>query len=603
MCGVIATFNIKVDVNKAFDLIRHRGPDSQSFCTYKNVNLIHSRLSIQDIKNGAQPYSIGNFTIVFNGEIYNHIELRKKLNKYTCVTNCDTETFLALFIEYGIEAIKHCDGMFAFVILDRGSNKLYFARDRSGKKPLYMFNNNYLMLASELNVFKSLIKDIEIDRDSINSYLRNGFFYKSFTPYKHVVGLNPGYLYSFDLGSHSITAKQYFDYLQFYKHSKIVDHSIALNKIDLCLHKSVRDRLLSSDLEVGTFLSGGIDSSLIVAVASKYVDKLRTFTMKFDGSCDESSLARLTAKKYDTNHTELSVSMNLRDEIEGILLNYGEPFMDSSAVPSYYVSKEAKKYVDVVLNGDGADEIFGGYRRYVPVANNWINIASALSKLLTFLPNPVNKRTAYDFFYRLLSISEKKGVEYYNSLTNNIFEDMYHFDNNIVFQEMREFILQTDSEDISNLSKALYMDFNMILTSDLLKKMDIATMSNSLESRSPFLSKYMLELAPTLDDRLKVKGFTTKSILRDLSMKYIDKTLVKLPKKGFEVPLRQWINVDLKENIYDSLNSGCFSREFIEWDFIKGVLNDKKNISSEKRSKILWTVYCLEVWLKNQKNV
>jgi asparagine synthase (glutamine-hydrolysing) len=351
---------------------------------------------------------------------------------------------------------------------------------------------------------------------------------------------------------------------------------------------------------VGAFLSGGIDSSLIVAVASQYVDKLKTFTVKFDGAFDESHLAKLTAKKYNTEHHELSISMNLRDDIEKILLNYGEPFMDSSAIPSYYVSQEAKKYVTVILNGDGADEIFGGYRRYVPIANNWIKIASYFSYLTKILPKSHSKKSIYNYAYRLLAMSGKNGLDFYNSATNDIFEDAYSFKNNNNFNEMNNFISLIEHENISKLSKMLYMDFNLILQSDLLKKMDIATMSHSLEGRSPFLSKYMLEFAPVLADKFKIKGTTTKYLLRELAKQYLPKELIMQPKRGFEVPLKSWIENDLKENIFDTLKSDCYSREFIDMNFINKLLEKKVDISHEKRAKMLWTMYSLEVWKENQ---
>ena len=396
-----------------------------------------------------------------------------------------------------------------------------------------------------------------------------------------------------------IQKNSFFDILDYYKKDKINEFESALRLVDESLHKSVKDRLLSSDLEVGAFLSGGIDSSLIVAVASEYVDKLKTFTVKFDGSFDESKLAKLTAEKYETDHTEILISMNLKDDIETILCNYGEPFMDSSAVPSYYVSQEAKKHVTVVLNGDGADELFGGYRRYVPVANNWIGLAKYFSQFANVLPKPNNKQSNLNYIYRLLKLSKKKGLDFYNSATNDIFEDVYSFDSNDTFERMEGFIMGLDREYISALSKMLVMDFNCILPSDLLKKMDIATMAHSLEGRSPFLSKHMLELAPTLNDKFKVKGLNTKVILRELGKKYLPETLINQPKRGFEVPLKQWVNGELRSNILDSLNGDCYSKTFFPKGFIDRLIEKKFDTSDEKRAKMLWSLYCLELWKKN----
>jgi asparagine synthase (glutamine-hydrolysing) len=292
--------------------------------------------------------------------------------------------------------------------------------------------------------------------------------------------------------------------------------------------------------------------------------------------------------------------MNLKDDVEKILLNYVAPFMDSSAIPSYYVSREAKKHVTVVLNGDGADELFGGYRRYVPAANGWLKFASNLTFLSSMLPVPHNKQSTYNYLYRMLKMSTKTGLDFYNSATNDIFEDFYQFESNQTFSDMNQQILGIDSENISELSKMLLMDFNFILPGDLLKKMDIATMANSLEGRNPFLSKSMLELAPTLNDKYKISGTKTKVVLRELAKKYLSKELINQPKRGFEVPLEKWVKGDLRENIFDRINKNCYSSEFIEWNVIDKLLNNKLNVSNEKRAKMLWTLYSLEVWKESQ---
>jgi len=603
MCAIAGTINFNnINIEAIINSLHHRGPDSQHSYNYKNINLIHTRLSIQDISNGDQPFEYKEYVIIFNGEIYNHLELRKNyLKDFMFKTLSDTETLLYLYIKYKNKMFDMFDGMFAFSILDKKTNSLILARDRAGKKPLYMYNDDSKMLfASELNAIKIGVENLNIDENEIYSYVRNGFFFKNTTPYKNVSELEAGYIYEIDIDSLEIKKEKYFDILDFYKKEKIINFEDAKLQLDEILHKSVKSRLLSSDLEVGAFLSGGIDSSLIVAVASEYVQKIKTFTVKFDGAFDESHLAKLTADKYNTEHYELNISMNLKDDIEKILLNYGEPFMDSSAIPSYYVSREAKKYVTVILNGDGADEIFGGYRRYVPIANNWIKTASYFSSLTKVLPKPHSKKSIYNYAYRLLAMSGKVGLDFYNSATYDIFEDSYKFDRNNTFKNMDSFIKSIENENISELSKILYMDFNLILKSDLLKKMDIATMSNSLEGRSPFLSKYMLEFAPILSDKFKINGTTTKVILRELAKDYLPKELIIQPKRGFEVPLKNWVENDLKENIFDSLGASCYSQKFIDKKFIDSLLNKKINISDEKRAKMLWTLYSLEVWKKNQ---
>lgn len=603
MCGIAGTIgSFTCDIKEIQAKLFHRGPDSQTHYGYNNVNLIHTRLSIQDREHGTQPFLYDQYAIIFNGEIYNHLELRTTyLQEFNFSTHSDTETLLYMYIKYRHKMFAMLDGMFAFAILDKGKNKLILSRDRAGKKPLYYYKDAHrFMFASELTVLKATIKNLVIDEESIQAYLRCGFFYKDFTPYHYVSMLEAGTFYEIELTTLDVKKEQYFTITDLYHNKFVGTFHNALESLDEALHRSVKDRMMASDIEVGAFLSGGIDSSLVVAIASEYTKKLKTFTVKFEGAYDESALARITANQYQTEHYEINITMNLQDDIEKIVQSYGEPFMDSSAIPSYYVAKEAKKYVSVVLNGDGADELFGGYRRYVPIANNWIQKASYFSFLTPLLPSSHDKKKFYNYFYRLLSIASKQGVDFYLGATTDIFEDSYLFNENAIIRAMSKEIETISRQPLSELSKILIMDFNIILHSALLKKMDIATMQHSLEGRSPFLSKYLLEFAPTLKDTYKIKGTTTKYILRELARKYLSPELISQPKRGFEVPLKQWVEKDLKEPIFDSLSQGCYSENFIDKTFIQALLNHKINVSDEKRAKMLWTMYALELWKKQQ---
>jgi len=598
MCGIAGLINFNDSyINTVKQSLYHRGPDAQTQYQYKHLSLIHTRLSIQDIKHGDQPFVIGDYVIIFNGEIYNHLELRKKLNNYTFKTRSDTETLLALYIEFGASTLEMCDGMFAFVILNKKNNRLILARDRVGKKPLYLYKkSNQIFFASELNVLLHSLPNLSIDEDAIYAYLRIGFFYQDSTPYVDVEEVMPGHVYEIDIDTLKVDKFNYFNIVNQYENVLDISHEEAMTQLDSILHQSIKDRLLSSELDVGAFLSGGIDSSLIVAIASQYIDKLKTFTVKFDGGYDESHLAGLTANQFSTDHHQLNISMDLKNDVEKILTAYGEPFMDSSAIPSFYVSREAKKHVTIALNGDGADELFGGYRRYVPIANNWINYAKYFSSLLAIMPNPRDKQNNYNYFYRLLSMSSKHGLDFYLSATTDLFEDVYSFKLNKITQKMDNFIKKVDKQDVSNLSKILILDSSLILPNDLLKKMDIATMSSSLEGRSPFLSKYMLEWAPRIPDREKIRGTTTKYILRELAKKYSLDKIFNQPKRGFEVPLKSWVEGELRENIFDRLSGDCYAKTYVSSEFINQTLQGKSSIHREKRAKILWDLYALEVW-------
>ncbi len=580
MCAIAGVVDYKkYNLPLMLDTLKHRGPDESNIVTFDNVALLHNRLSIQDIKHGHQPFTFKNYTIVFNGEIYNHLELRKSLKEFTFKTLSDTETLLYLYIKYKEDMFEMIDGMFAFCIFDKAKKRFFFARDRAGKKPLYIYQKDKdFAFASEINALKTL--DLTVDEKDIKLYLSTGFCESG---YREIKEFPPGCFGVYEGGILKI--EKYFDIFDFYQKEKIKDFNEALHLTDENLTKSVKDRLFSSDVEVGAFLSGGIDSSLIVAKTSEFT-KLKTFTVRFEGQFDESHLAALVAKKYDTNHTVIDIKLELKENIIKILNNYGKPFFDSSAIPSYFVSREARKYVKVILNGDGADEIFAGYRRYVPLANGWDKIAKYFDFLLPFL-SP-KSRGLKMFVYRLIRASNKEGLEWYNVMLNDLFIDYY----NINIENLDNFIKNIK---LDNFEKLLYLDYILNLRYNLLVKMDIATMSNSLEGRSPFLSKYFLETVPRFDKSFKVRGLKTKFILRELAKKYLPKELVNAPKRGFEIPLIEWINGELRDIVMDYLKNG-FYKNFIDEKLVKSIIDRKIEISEEKRAKILYLLFSLEVW-------
>ncbi len=594
MCGIAGAINYqKYDLQKMQQAMFHRGPDNQSIFIDKNVALLHNRLAIIDLsENGNQPLHFQKFTIIFNGEIYNYLELKKHLNEFEFKTNSDTEVLLYMYIKFKNDMFKYLDGAFAFAILDREDNTIFLARDRAGKKPLYYFcDSESFVFASELNTIRAVL-DVEIDRANIESYLRVGLFFKPKTAFKNLYAIPNGTYMIVDLESLNIITNSYFDIKKLYQNRVNLNFEDAKLELEIRLKKAIKSRVDSSDLEVGAFLSGGIDSSLVVAMASEFKSNLKTFTVRFDGGYDESNLALLTSKKYGTKHTAIDIDLNLKRDIFKILDSYGEPFFDSSAIPSYYVSQEAKKHLTVILNGDGADELFGGYRRYVGL--NYIEIAKKFKFLKTFIPKPKDKKSLYNYIYRLLEISSKsKPLDFYLSLTMDIFEGI---DERFSDLDMSYFIESVLESNLSPLSKMLYLDFEIILACNLLIKMDIATMQHSLEGRSPFLSSHILEFAPTLNDSYKINSKTTKYILRELAKKYLPQELITQPKRGFEVPLKNWVDNELKEVIFDTVSN--YSLEFFDKKFIEDLKAKKLNIADEKRAKILWTLFGLEVFRK-----
>ncbi len=608
MCGIAGAINSHFSYQEVIKSLRHRGPDEQNGYQNKNVDLFHLRLSILDIACGKQPMHLDEkYAIIFNGEIYNHQEIRKRFN-LAGKTSSDTETLLLLYDRFGTDFLDYIDGMFAFVIYDKIKNHLFIARDRAGKKPFYyFFDHQKFVFASELNCLKTMVQ-LEIEPSHFFQYLRLGSFYRQFTPYKNVAELTAGTFLIVDCHSLSVKETTWWKISDYYQNEINDPLGESLQKTDHFLHLAVKRRLESSDLEVGSFLSGGIDSGIVTAIASKYKHELKTFTVSFEGEYDEAPLAKLVAEKYKTNHTEIKISFkNLKNDLEKILGNYGEPFFDSSAIPSYYVSQEAKKQVTVILNGDGADELFGGYRRYVPFAKYDFFKKNSLVKngALFFtktLPPSHDKKSLYNYLYRLASLASSSDLEIYLSAGSDIFEGYQQFIIDPGYDYLapvKKDFHEIANSNLSGLRKIMNLDFDTNLFDDLLVKMDIATMTNSQEGRSAFLSKELLEYIPSLPDDYKIKGKTTKFMLRQLALQYLPPELINQPKRGFEIPLKKWIEDDLKEPVFDYLSTtNNFYNNFVQLGFVHNLLKKKIKISDEKRAKILWTLLSLEVWYK-----
>lgn len=608
MCGIVGSINFPLTPSLIDKYLGHRGPDDKGTYQHNNLSFYHRRLSILDMAGGAQPMHLDDaYSIIYNGEIFNHQELRET-HQLSGKTHSDTETLLMLYRKLGEQMLNELDGMFAFCIYDHQKNEIFIARDRAGEKPLYIYDDgDKLVFASELNCLKALLP-LEKDDQVFYHYLRLGVFYRKLTPYINVAELEAGTYLKINLENNRREQKRWWDVHSFYlqKHSHTLDEAIA--KSNTLLHQSVKRRILSSDLEVGCFLSGGIDSGLVTSVASEYNNKLKTFTVSFSGVYDEAPLARLVANKYGTDHHEINISFdNLKEDVETIISNYGEPYFDSSAIPSYYVSREARKYLPVILNGDGADELFAGYRRYVPFAKydffNRQDILKAVAGMLNnLMPYPKEKKSIYNYVYRLAALASKSNVEVYLAAGVDITEG---FENWIVGNQsdylspIRNDFKAIAGAPLSGLRKIMNMDFDCNLFSDLLVKMDIATMAHSLEGRSPFLSKEFLEYIPGLNDRYKIRGSQTKFLLRQLAKDYLPPALIDQPKRGFEIPLKSWVNNELSELINDYLSSSsALYHSFFKKDFGSKLLSSRISIPAEKRAKIIWMLFAMEVWYK-----
>ena len=609
MCGIAGSLNHSLDIPRLTRDLWHRGPDEQSTYNEGSCQLHHHRLSILDIAGGKQPMFFNDLVIIFNGEIYNHRELRQLHKLTSCTTNSDTETILHLYAKLGVDCLKDMDGMFALAIYDQKKKELFVARDRAGKKPLYYYtDNNRFVFASELNALRNQLP-LVMDKGTIGGYLHTGFFYSKQTPYINVSELPAGCYAKISLDRMAAPeVKSWWNIRDFYEQPSGDDENTALEKIDQMLHTAVKRRVESSDLEVGSFLSGGIDSGLVTAMARQYNPTLKTFTVSFDGEYDEAPLARLVADKYKTSHHELRVSFDhLKDDIESILINYGEPFYDDSAIPSYYVSREARKHLTVILNGDGGDEIFGGYRRYIPFSKiDFFRKSSVRQSVFHIIhqlvPTSDSKMNKMDYLRRMFFLGSGSGLDTFLRATTDIFEgykDQAFTGNGNATKEMADHFEEIFSARLSGLQKIMLLDFETILPSILLVKMDIATMAHSLEGRSPLLSKEILEYVPRINDDFKIRGMQTKYLLRKLASKYLPPTIIDQPKRGFEIPLKQWVNGELKPIISDYLTSPtALYPDFIKRDFVMQLVDGKQRIPAEKRAKMLWLLFTMEVWYR-----
>lgn len=609
MCGIFGTinFNSRENDDNIYRDLFHRGPDEQRHLQHDNLELYHTRLAIQDLtEQGQQPMKYQGLSIVFNGEIYNHLEIRKKY-RLVDASGSDTKTILMLYELLGMQMLKEFDGMFAFALYDSVKKKLFLARDRAGKKPLYVYVKGIQsVFSSELNILSKVVHP-EIDYASIADYLYLGYHYRKATPYQRVSELENGCYMEIDTHTNISKKVKWFDIATFYQKENKLDYADSIEMLDHNLQLAVKRRIDSSDLDVGAFLSGGIDSGLVTSIAASHTANLKTFTVKVEGSYDESHLAKQVAEKYATNHTVVDITFSdLQNDIEKILINHGEPNCDNSAIPSYYVAKEAKKHITVVLNGDGADELFGGYRRYVPFKHfdffNSGKVSTTAAKMLTsILPIANEKQSNYNYVYRLLKLAGYDDLlKVYNSASCDLFvgfEDQFLY--KPLMKEITADLVMVNQLPISSLKKIILTDFQSMLFSRLLPKMDIATMAHSLEGRSPFLSKEILEFAPGLQDHYKINHLTTKPILRDLALRYLPSELINQPKRGFEIPLKSWVNGELKTIINDYLLApDALYPKIIKRSFIADLLDSKVKISDERRAKILFCIFGLEVWFK-----
>ena len=596
------------------EAIRHRGPDEDGFYVNGSVGMAMRRLAIIDLKGGQQPIHNQDRTawIVFNGEIYNYLELREKLEKlgHTFYTNSDTEAIVHAYDQYGADCPKHLRGMFAFAIWNERDQELFLARDRVGKKPLnYALVNGQLIFASE---FSALLLHPEVSRDiepeALDYYLSFMCIPAPLTAYRAIRKLEPGHWLRWRKGE--IEVQRYWQ-PDFTKKIDIGEEEAGERTVAI-LRDAVKVRLMS-EVPLGAFLSGGIDSSAVVALmAQESSERVKTFSIGFDEQ-DFSELhhARRIAEHVGADHHEFIVRPDAVEVLPMLVDHYGEPYADSSAVPTYYVAKETRKHVTVALNGDGGDESFAGYERYVAMGltEKYRRVPSFLresviKETVNLIPTSPTKRSMARSVKRLLDGVSRPRVDrytYWVSVFNDETKKPLYSD---FFREQTQLadpagLLGTwfkRANGIGIVDAMLLTDQMTYLPNDLLVKVDIATMAVSLEARSPFLDHQVIEFAASLPEKLKMRRLTTKYLLKKVLRKLIPSENLDRRKMGFGVPIGHWFRGKMQPFLREvilsdkAMRRGLFKPEAVR-QLVELHTRGERDYSHQ-----LWTLLMLELW-------
>lgn len=614
MCGIIGilaknkTGESSFDrIQLAMDAMQHRGPDHQDCKIYSNIALGHVRLSIIDVEERSnQPFvdPTGAYTLIFNGEIYNFKELREDLlsKGVSFVTESDTEVLLHLLIKYREKALSKLNGFFSFVFYDSLRDEVLFARDRMGIKPLILYEDgDKFILCSELNTLFHFDIDKSMDTDALNHYLGLTYIPASHTILEKAYKIMP--VQYGVISDKSLTLKSYSQVQRNpYAKMNYEDSKIELERL---LSESVERRLIT-DVPLGCFLSGGVDSSVIATLAARMKGDLDTFSIGFDHEYfDESGHARKVAKKIGSKHHEFILTKkDFNDEFENFLNAIDEPFADSSAFATYLLAKETGKDVKVALSGDGADELFAGYNKHKALlrsedltGKNKIFVQGAASILGRFSNNRSSKWG---------QINRK--VQKMNSGLKLDLEARYwlwcHF---VSIEDVIDVLRPEHFRDINwkgymiqDVSDSLIADQHFVLSNDMLKKVDLMSMAHSLEVRTPFLDPGVVDFANSLPLIYKLDKKNTKRILKDTFRKDLPEEIIDRPKRGFEIPLQEW----LSEKISDLLNSEIFSESFIEeqgvfnYEGIRILLKKVENKNFGDKIYLVWSLLIFQNWWK-----
>lgn len=622
MCGITGVIAFTEKGKESFSLLDNslktlalRGPDGEGKYIHNNVALGHRRLAIIDTSAVAnQPFTdaSGRYTIIFNGEFFNFKEHRDKVKDYQLRSTSDTEVLLYLYIKYGAACLEFINGFFALAIYDNVEEKTFIARDRMGIKPLLIYKDeNKLLFASEMKALMAFGIPREMDETSLWQYIQFNYIPSPNSIFRNVKKMEAGTFMEIHKGE--IRTKRYYTIPEQPPVNPERDYEKAKQKLEDILDNSVQKRLIS-DVPLGAFLSGGIDSSVIVALASRHTKHLNTFSIgyKDEPLFDETKYSELVAKKFNTNHTVFKLSNDdLFENLHNVLDYIDEPFADSSALAVNILSMHTRKYATVALSGDGADEMFGGYNKHAAELRvRKKGLAETVVKTLNPLWNalPKSRNSAFgnkirqlQKFGEGLNLSEKerywKWASWYDADgAENLLakaQRREEYDN-------RKNEILNDIKSNGDFNEVLYTDMHLVLQGDMLTKVDLMSMANSLEVRVPFLDYTVVDFAFSLPSEFKINSQTGKRILKEAFRKDLPEELFNRGKQGFEVPLLKWFRTGLKSMIVDDLLSKDFIHE-------QGIFNPSEienlkqklfSADSGDAATLTWNILVFQHWWK-----
>ncbi|MBI1871698.1 MAG: asparagine synthase (glutamine-hydrolyzing) [Chlamydiae bacterium] len=624
MCG-IAGFNWKDAplVQAMGREIAHRGPDQQGFHVEEEISLAHQRLSILDLsEHGRQPMSNASCAkcarplwVVFNGEIYNFKEVKHDLEAkgHIFTSQCDTEVILHAYGEYGKEALHLFNGMFAFAIWDSTQHELFLVRDRLGVKPLYYYHQNRkFVFASEI---KAMLKYSGISRDpnpqAIYDYLGYEFVPARETMFRDIHKLAPSHWLLFKNGQ--IQIERYWD-IKFdsKRHRRGANRQKLQNEIIDRLSESVRKRLIS-DVPLGVFLSGGLDSSSVVALMTRHMkEPVKTFSLGYeDPSFSELDYARQVSKQFKTDHTEMMIEPITIPLFEKAVWHLDEPMTDLSTIPFMLICKKAKEKVTVCLSGEGGDEVFVGYDRFK---------ASKFDQLFQRIPNVLRQHLLSPLIEKLPDQSQKKGLfnvirrfmdgsslpeaghhmrwQYFLNPKNSslLFSDeVLQYAHGGPFEKIEKILSHSSSKD--RLDQEMYIDLRFTMPESVLMKVDKMSMASALEVRVPFLDYEFIEFSATIPSEWKLEGFRTKAIFRDSLRGILPENIVERGKQGYSFPIKNWLRQELKNYMIELLNESPLIKQYLKRDYIN-LLIQQHVARTHNHNHILWALMNLALWHK-----